>query len=65
MIAFSGLKGSGKSTLAIDVASRLNATHVCWSSFRNTSKEPQNILEWYKRGSNFNEFENNDFKKHF
>ncbi len=63
VVAFSGLKGSGKTTLATAVASRLNATHLCWSSFRETSKEPKNIPDWYKRGADFNEFENNDFKK--
>lgn len=56
VIAISGNMGAGKTTLTHALAKALHATTVCWDDFDEISSAPDDLVDWYHRGENYNEF---------
>lgn len=57
IIGISGNMGSGKTTLAKALALDLQATMVGWDEFDDISSGPDDLVYWYKRGQNHNEWD--------
>ncbi|HAT6937591.1 TPA: uridine kinase [Legionella pneumophila] len=57
IIGISGITGAGKSTLAKALSLDLKATLISWDDFDDISLEPEDYIEWYHKGCNYNEFQ--------
>jgi len=56
IIGISGNMGAGKTTLAEALALGLQATMIGWDEFDDISSGPDDLVDWYKRGQNHNEW---------
>lgn len=56
IIGISGITGAGKSTLGIALARELKATSIGWDDFDEISTGPEDYVDWYKRGQDYNEW---------
>ncbi len=57
IIAISGNMGSGKTTLARALQKDMKATLLCWDDFDDISTGPDDYVEWYHRGEDYNEWD--------
>lgn len=57
VISISGNSGAGKTTLSRALGTVLQATVVYWDDFDSISKAPEDYVDWYKRGENYNEWD--------
>ncbi len=57
IIGISGVSGSGKTTLAKKLSEILNSTCLYWDDFDEISQSPDNYVEWYNAGCDYNEFD--------
>ncbi len=56
IIAITGVTAAGKTTLAKNLASNIQATIIGWDDFDSISEGPEDYVDWYKRGQNFDEW---------
>lgn len=56
IIGISGNMGAGKTTLTIALAKYLQCPYIIWDDFDDFSKGPEDYIDWYKRGANYNEW---------
>jgi len=56
IIGITGKTGAGKTTLAQDLASVLETTLLCWDDFDSISQGPDDYVDWYNRGQNYEEW---------
>lgn len=56
VIGISGVTGAGKSTLTHGLAKTLNATKIFWDDFDEISISPDDYVDWYHRGRNYDEW---------
>lgn len=57
VIAISGNMGSGKTTLTFALAKTLLATAIHWDHFDEISTSPNDYVDWFHRGQNYNEWD--------
>ena len=57
LIGISGKTGAGKSTLAKAISQNLKANLISWDDFDDISLEPEDYIQWYHKGCNYNEFQ--------
>lgn len=56
IIGISGNMGAGKSTLTMALARELHSSFLCWDDFDEISNGPEDYIDWYKRGENYDEW---------
>lgn len=56
VIGISGVTGAGKSTLTHALGKTLNATMLFWDDFDEISISPDDYVDWYRRGRNYDEW---------
>ena len=56
IIGISGNMGAGKSTLTMELARELHGSFLCWDDFDEVSNGPQDYIDWYKHGENYDEW---------
>lgn len=56
IIGITGNMGAGKTTLAKALALDLQSTMISWDEFDEISTSPQDYVDWYKRGQDYNEW---------
>ncbi|KAB8031028.1 AAA family ATPase [Fluviispira multicolorata] len=57
VIGISGVSGSGKTTLTQKLSEGLNATKLFWDEFDEVSNSPDDYVEWYNSGRNYDAFD--------
>lgn len=56
IIGISGVSGAGKTTLSKALATHLRATYIGWDDFDSLSSGPEDYIDWYNRGQDYNEW---------
>ncbi len=56
IIGISGNMGAGKTTLARELAKDLKASFLAWDDFDMISQGPDDYVDWYNRGENYDEW---------
>lgn len=57
IIGISGNSGAGKTTLTRALAEDLQVSFVGWDDFDEISKWPEDYVDWYHRGENYQDFD--------
>jgi len=57
IIGISGISGAGKTTLVKALSQKLHVATLHWDDFDEISISPEDYLNWYKNGRNYEAFD--------
>ena len=63
LVGISGVSGAGKTALTKALSKKLKATSLYWDHFDEVSSSPDDYIDWWERGANYEEFDYSNLAK--